>query len=204
LPATLERALAEATSHDHPDVLWSAPAGLPSTRELRQGLALLTAEAAPVAPRHAALCLAKLTIAFEPNTRLSADAADLRLQVWLEACADLGAALWSEATVKAMQTLKWMPKPAEFRSLVDDRLARRIARLVRCRQLLAMAEARETSGHGSGLRSEEGAARREPVSRPERLRETIRLYRKHGRIVDAERVQEQLDREEKRPVAEQA
>ena len=187
MPATLERALADAGAPPHPDIPWRPAGALPGAGELSEALAQLEGEAAPATPRHAAACLARLTLAFEPNTRLSADAADLRLQVWLEACADLGDALWSEATRLSVQTLKWMPKPAEFRALVDASLARRAARLARCRQLLAMAEGRR----------EEGARRL--ASRPERMRDVIRLYRKHGRSADAERVQRALETLEKRP-----
>ena len=201
LPSSVERALADALSLEHPDVPWSLPAILPSVQDLRSALTLLALPA--VDARHAAWCFARLLLAFEPNgSKASAEETKLRMAVWTEANADLGNDLWSKATLAAVQQLKWMPKPAEFRALVDDELARRIARLARCRRMLAMAEAREAGGGSQG--STDSAPRREPASRLERLHETIRLYRKHGRVADAERVEENLAREEKRHVAEQA
>jgi hypothetical protein len=72
-------------------------------------------------PAFAKQCLAKLLVAFEPNTKLSADDMRLRAMVWLEACGDLNDALWAEATTEAVKAFKWMPKPSEFRELVEPR-----------------------------------------------------------------------------------
>jgi hypothetical protein len=72
-------------------------------------------------PAFAKQCLAKLLVAFEPNTKLSADDMRLRAMVWLEACGDLSDALWAEATSEAIKGFKWMPKPSEFRELVEPR-----------------------------------------------------------------------------------
>jgi len=56
--------------------------------------------------------------------------------VWLEANSDLGDALWSMATLAAIQGSRWMPKPAEFRKLVQARLDERQRRTERCRVML--------------------------------------------------------------------
>lgn len=74
-----------------------------------------------VTPTFAKQCLAKMLVAFEPNTKLSADDMRLRAMVWLEACGDLNDGLWAEATAEAIKGLKWMPKPSEFRELVEPR-----------------------------------------------------------------------------------
>ena len=76
--------------------------------------------------------------AFEPNAKPSGDETRLRMAVWLEACGDLNDALWADATSEAIQTMKWMPKPAEFRALVAPQLDR--ARMRKYR-LEKMAEA---------------------------------------------------------------
>lgn len=81
-------------------------------------------------------CLAKLLMAFEPNTKLSGDETKLRISVWLEACGDLNDSLWADATAQAIQTMKWMPKPAEFRALVAPQLDRARKRKDRLRTML--------------------------------------------------------------------
>lgn len=131
----MARALSDRTTPDHPDVARRLPADLPSATELRLALGILEGEAR-TSERHAGRCMAKLVMAFEPNTRLTADETRLRLAVWLEANGDLGDALWSMATIAAIQGSSWMPKPAEFRKLVQPELAERERRRQRCRALL--------------------------------------------------------------------
>ncbi len=136
----------------------------------------------PADDRTIAHCLAALLVAFEPNTRLSAEATRLRLEVWRQATADLGNGLWEEATEMAVRSLKWMPRPAEFRDLVRRKLEARLQRLRRCEQMLA-AHARRPGQSGQ----------RPSATREQRLGELIAVYRKHNRIADAERLQGELD-----------
>jgi hypothetical protein len=136
LPNSVERALADALSLEHPDVPWTLPAQIPPPRDLQLAIAVLTV--APASPKHASWCLAKLALAFESGAqRLSPEATKLRADVWLEANADLGDELWSKATIAAIRGSKWMPKPAEFRELVSVELAERSKKLSRCRSMLA-------------------------------------------------------------------
>lgn len=137
LPSGVERALADSLSLDHPDVPWTPPAVPPATSDLRVALQLLEAEAAPATPKHVAWCLAKLMMAFEPATKVSPEDSKLRAAVWMEACGDLGDALWSSATMAALQGSKWMPKPAEFRAYVSVKLEERSKRIARCKAMLS-------------------------------------------------------------------
>lgn len=135
MPNSVERALADALSLEHPDVPWTPPPRLPSAQDLRTAVAVLTV--APTGEKHASWCLAKLALAFESGQqRLSPDATKLRAEVWLEANADLGDELWSKATLAAIRALKWMPKPAEFREMVRAELDDRAKKLDRCRRML--------------------------------------------------------------------
>lgn len=136
MPATLKRALADSFALDHPDVPWQFPATLPSVRDLREGIEILTEATARCSRKHAAFCLAKLSIAFESGTKLSADDARMRVEIWLEACGDVPDDLWSKATIATIQTSKWMPKPAEFRAQVEAELDARNKQLMRCRAML--------------------------------------------------------------------
>ena len=117
LPSSVARALRQAEDDDHPDIPWRPPAVLPPAEALRVALAMLTPR--PADDRTIAACLAALVIAFEPNTKLSAEATRLRFEVWKEANGELGNALWNEATQRAIRALKWMPKPAELREQAD-------------------------------------------------------------------------------------
>jgi hypothetical protein len=179
LPSLVAQALRQAEADHHPDVPWKPPATLPNADALRVALAMLTPRAAD--DRTIASCMAALVIAFEPNTKLSPEATRLRFQVWKEANADLGNALWQRATERAIRGLRWMPKPAELREQVKAELDARALRHRRCVQML-----------------EEAARRRNapPVVQEtleERLSNTVAIYRKHGRFADAERVQRKLD-----------
>lgn len=151
---------------------------LPPAEALRVALAMLTPR--PADDRTIAACLAALVIAFEPNTKLSAEATRLRFEVWKEANGELGNALWTEATQRAIRALKWMPKPAELREQVRSVLEARALRRRRCEQMLAAA-----------LRRRDPPPRAETLE--ERLTHTVAIYRKHDRPADAERVQRMLD-----------
>jgi hypothetical protein len=135
LPSSVERALADALSLEHPDVAWTPPPSMPSAADLKRAIEVLAIP--PAEPKHMAWCLAKLTVAFEAGGKLSAEETKLRAAIWAETNADLGNELWSEATMAALRSLKWMPKPSEFRTLVDHKLAERSKRLYRCEQMLA-------------------------------------------------------------------
>lgn len=160
------------------------PEVLPETNDLRAALAILEAQAAPATPKHVAWCLAKLMMAFEPQTKLSGDETKLRAAVWVEACGDLGDELWSTATLAAIQTCKWMPKPAEFRALVAAKLDDRAKRLRRCREML----------NGGRPKAEDRPALEAPT-RLDRLRITRGLYEKHNRPNDVARIDREIARE---------
>jgi hypothetical protein len=180
LPRSVARALSQAEADDHPDAPWRPPATLPPADALTVALAMLTPR--PADDQTMAACLAQLVIAFEPNTRLSADATRLRFEVWKRANADLGAFLWREATDRAIGSLKWMPKPAEFRELVALALAKRARERRRCEAMLAAHARRRNAPPPRPRASEE-----------ERTRELIAIYAKHDRQADVERLQRGLD-----------
>lgn len=137
LPSGVERAIADSLSLEHPDIVWTLPPSLPSLADLREAIKILEEQAAQATRQHVAWCLSKLAMAFEAGTKLSAEDMKFRASIWLESCGDLGDALWSEATMAAIQSSKWMPKPAEFRALVSGKLEARAKRLQRCRAMLA-------------------------------------------------------------------
>jgi hypothetical protein len=179
LPRSVARALRQAEDDAHPDIPWRVPATLPDGEALRVALAML--EPRPADDRTIASCLAALMIAFEPNTKLSPEATRLRFEVWKEANADLGNALWQEATARAIRSLKWMPKPVELREQVRPILEARALRRRRCEEMLAAIARRR-------------AAPPAPVETlEERLAHSVAIYRKHERLADAERVQRMLD-----------
>lgn len=179
LPSSVARALSQAEADVHPDIPWRPPAALPEPAALRTALAMLTPP--PASDRTISAGMAALMIAFEPNTRLSPEATRLRFVVWKEATADLGDALWQTAAERAIRSLKWMPKPAEFRELVRSILEARSTRRQRCERMLA-----------------EHARRRAAPAPPketleQRLAGIVASYRRHDRPADAERVQRELD-----------
>jgi hypothetical protein len=173
------RALRQAEDDHHPDIPWKPPARLPDADALRLALAMLAPR--PADDRTIAACLAALVIAFEANTKLSPEGTRLRFTVWKEANADLGNALWNEATERAIKSLRWMPKPSELREQVRAALEARALRRRRCEQMLA----------------EHARRRRAPPpvqeTLEERLRNIVAIYRKHQRFADAERAQRKLD-----------
>lgn len=180
MPNSVERALADSLSLEHPDVPWAPPEVPPPTSDLRAALQILEAQSAPATAKHVAWCLAKLMMAFEPATKLSGEETKLRAAVWLEACGDLGDELWSKATMAAIQSSKWMPRPAEFRALVDRQMAERGKRLQRCREML------------NGTRAKAAQPSEQPIpTRIGRLQHTRAIYERMGRTADVER----LDRE---------
>lgn len=128
--------MADSLSLEHPDVLWTLPPTLPSLADLRTAIGILEAQAATASRKHVAWCLSKLSMAFEPSVKLSEEDDKFRASIWLESCGDLGDELWSEATLAAIQSSKWMPKPAEFRAFVGGKLEARAKRLKRCREML--------------------------------------------------------------------
>lgn len=170
LPSGVERAIADSLSLEHPDVAWTPPPSLPSLADLRTAIDILEAQGAPASRQHVAWCLSKLSMALEPSVKLSPEDQKFRASIWIESCGDLGDALWSEATMAAIQSLKWMPKPAEFRALIGTKLEARAKRLKRCRDML------------TALGGDKPPVVKpfEPEPREVRLRSMIASYRKHG------------------------
>ena len=133
LPDWLDR----LCEQQHPDIPWHPPANLPRPADLRAAIAdmerLLNERATPA---YAKQCIAQLMVAFEPNTKLSADETRLRAMVWLEANGDLCDGLWREATQESIRSLKWMPKPSEFRDLVYPRIMAARRNIERLKEML--------------------------------------------------------------------
>lgn len=129
--------LHDLVDYAHPNLGWRPPARLPTPADLRNAIAgcerLLSARATPAFAKQ---CIAKLMVAFEPNTKLTADETRLRATIWLEANGDLCDGLWAEATAAAIRGLKWMPKPSEFRELVEPRLDGARRHLPRLKEML--------------------------------------------------------------------
>ena len=172
MPRSVERALADSLALGHPDVPWTPPASLPPAAELRLALEILYGQG-QTGERHAGFCLAKLVMAFEPNTKLTSEQTRLRLAVWLEANGELGDELWSIATLSAIQGSQWMPKPAEFRKLVQAKVDERQRRKERCRAML------DALGGGKGPKP----FQREPE--PVRVRASRDTFRRIGNIAKA-------------------
>lgn len=179
------RALADAAALEHPDVSWTPPPRLPSIHDLNAAIAVLTPP--PADARTMAACLAALVIAFEPNTKLSPDATRLRLEVWKQANGDLGNALWTEATERAIRGLKWMPKPSELRELVSADLTARAKKLEHCRRMLVAL--------GGAATTEKPLA-----TRLERLKHTRSIYDRMGdRREKVAELDAEIAREAQRP-----
>lgn len=115
---------------------WQMPAKLPTPGDIREAITRCnrTLEGR-VSSAFARQCFAKLVTAFEPNAKPSGDETRLRMAVWLEACGDLNDALWADATSEAIQTMKWMPKPSEFRAMVSPQLDRARTRKYRLEKM---------------------------------------------------------------------
>ena len=114
-------------------------------QDLRFGLSLLERQTAGVDRKHAAYCVGKLVSGF--NERMTKDEGALRTEVWMEACGDIPADLWSAATVDLLRGWRRddhygrVPEPSDFRAAVQTRLARRLTDLQRCRAMLAKVNA---------------------------------------------------------------
>ncbi len=187
MPSSVERALADALSLEHPDVAWTPPPRLPSAQDLRTALTVL--QPPPAGEQHIAWCLAKLALAFETaSARLSPEATKLRVELWREANGDLGDELWSKATMAAIRGLKWMPKPAEFRDLVAADLVERGKKLGRCRGMLSAIE-----------RATAAPVETPTASRLERLRFSRGMFERMGRPIDVARMDREIAKEEGRP-----
>lgn len=187
----MERALADALSLEHPDVPWSVPSRLPTVAELQIAMRILSV--APVEPKHAAWCLAKLMLAF--GTRLDAEATKLQGAVWIEACGDLGNDLWSKATLALIRSWRRddhygrAPEPSDFRAIVQADLDARANKLARCKAMLV------------ALGKSDAPAAAKPFERePQgvRLRTMIGSLRKIGRDDRAAPYERELATHEKR------
>ena len=165
---------------------WQMPAKLPTPGDIREAITRCnrTLEGR-VSSAFARQCFAKLVTAFEPNAKPSGDETRLRMAVWLEACGDLNDALWADATSEAIQTMKWMPKPAEFRALVAPQLDR--ARMRKYR-LEKMAEALKKGENKPFVREPEDV----------RIRGMRDSFRKLGNIFKAAGYERDLARMEGR------
>lgn len=139
-------------------------------------------------PKHIGWCLAKLMMAFEPSTKLSAEETKFRAAVWAEACGDLGDTLWSSATMAAIQSSKWMPKPAEFRAFVAPKIEERSKKIARCKAML--------DGQLKAARPKAFSPEPE-ADRVRHLRDSLRRVGKHGR---AAMYENKLAKIEGRPV----
>lgn len=155
---------------------------MPSVADLRTAMGILEAQCAAATRQHVAWCLSKLSMALEPSVKLSDNDLKFRASIWTESCGDLGDALWSEATMAAIQSCKFMPKPAEFRALVGAKLAERAKRMKRCKAMLdAAGDARAVAPAGFT-----------PEPREVRLRSMRDSYRKHGYADRAAKIEIEL------------
>jgi hypothetical protein len=182
LPSGVERAIADSLSLEHPDVAWTPPTELPSLADLRAAMGILEAQCAQATRQHVAWCLSKLSMALEPSVKLSDSDLKFRASIWTESCGDLGDTLWSEATMAAIQSCKFMPKPAEFRALVGGKLAARAKRMKRCKAML------DAAGNSKPVAPTGFVA--EP--RIVRLRAMRDSYRKHGYADRAAKIEVEL------------
>ncbi len=192
MPSSVERALADALSLEHPDVPWTLPPSLPTKRELETAMTVLTV--APTDPKHAAFCLAKLMLAFDAGAKLSAEETKLRAATWLEANADLGNDLWSEATLILLRSWKRddhygrAPEPSDLRAAVDGKLADRIKKLQRCAAML------KALNGGDDTRP----AEKPLATRAERLAHTRDAWKRLGNTARAASAERELAKEEGR------
>jgi hypothetical protein len=184
LPASLRQALADALVLDHPDAPWQPPAVLPPAVDLRAGIAILEAQTRPVDRRHAAHCIAKLLSGF--NERLTKEEAELRLEVWLEACGHVPNDLWSSATIELLQGWQRdkhygrVPEASDLLAAVKARLDRRLRDLERCRIMLRSTSATAVTGP-------------KPLPRGlDRLRHTRAIYERLGRTADVARIDREI------------
>lgn len=193
--------MAEIEAARNAGVRWT-PATLPSEAELREAIDLLTVK--PVTSRHAAQCIARLTLAFEAGrSKLTDEENFQRARVWREANGDLGDELWSEATLWCLRHHRFgMPRPAEFRAAVSDKHVERQRRLDGCRRLLAHVEKagpRTPEDEEREVRERENELLRtgppdvQRRIRAGRVRELIDIFTRHGMHDRAAANQAQLD-----------
>ncbi len=189
MPNSVERALADALSLEHADVPWSLPPSLPSKRELETAVEILTVP--PTTPKHAAFCLAKLMLAFDAGTKLTPEETKLRAATWLETNADLGDALWSEATLILLRSWKRdehygrAPEPSDLRAAVDAKLTDRAKKFARCKAML-----RALDGGKSDKPAEQPLA-----TRAERLAHTRDTWKRLGNTARAAKAERELAKE---------
>lgn len=134
----MRRALADNLRLDNADIPWSPPAVMPATADLREAIASLKEMLAPSPRGHIQFCLEKLIVAFEPGLKMDAEKARLRLETWCEANSDIPVDLWGRATIEALRTRKFMPRPAEIRELISVRLIERVNFLARAERMLSV------------------------------------------------------------------
>lgn len=141
MPNSVERAIADLLSLEHPDVAWTPPAELPTAGDLRTAIDVLTPP--PVGIEHATWCLGKLMLAF--GTKLDRETTKLQAALWIEACGDLGDELWSKATMMLIRSWRRddhygrTPEPSDFRAAVATEAGERAKKLDRCRKMLGLA-----------------------------------------------------------------
>lgn len=125
------------------------PPRLPAVSELQTAMQILTI--APATKQHVSWCLGKVALAFE-GKKLDAETTKARAEVWMEACGDIGDALWSKATLLLIRTWRRddhygrSPEPADLRAAVKADLDDNAKKLQRCRSMLEAHGERFVSG----------------------------------------------------------
>lgn len=182
MPPSLKQALADPFAFgNHPDVPWRLPEKLPPFPDLQAGVRILEGQLQRVDRKHAAFCLSKLLVGF--NERKTGDEVRMLLEVWIEACGDLPADLWSTGTLGLLQTHKFgMPKPVHLREQVADRFNERATNLRRAQEMLGVA--REGPKAGAPWVS--------PETMADRLRGMRNSFRKVGNVFKAAHYERKL------------
>lgn len=67
----------------------------------------------------------------------------MRFAAYFNACCDMPDDVWSRAKDECIRTLKWMPKPAEFRQAAGQRFERLHFGLARCEKELEASMAKQ-------------------------------------------------------------
>lgn len=142
LPESMKRALADSLSLDGTDVPWKMATERPPLADIRAGVDLLEAQLQPASLKVAGFCFKKLLAVLEPHTKMNKEEGKQRFEDWFIAVKDIPDDLWPGATLACMQTLKWFPKPVEFRSHVEATLRERIKLRNRARTMLDTATAK--------------------------------------------------------------
>jgi len=134
----MRRALADNLRLDNADIPWSPPKVLPSSADLREGIATLKELLTPAPRPHILFCYGTLLSSFEPNVKAEPAKAQMRAEAWIEATGDIPADLWTLATKEALRSFKFMPRPVEIRALIDNRLTERRNFLARAERMLSV------------------------------------------------------------------